>query len=408
MTSPAIDTPAARTGNRTLRVSAAGLRTWARAALENLALPADDARLIAESLVQTSLWGIDSHGIARLPHYLGRIRGGSIHAKPEIRVRTTGPCTARVDGGHGHGMVVCHRAMEEAISLALTNGIGAVGVENSSHCGAIGLYGRQATRRGLVALALTHSDAFVAPSGGRGKFLGTNPICLAVPTDDPGRPICLDMATSAVPWNRVMNARRENKPLEEGWALDARGEPTTDPHAVACLLPLGDYKGYGLAFLVDLFCGPLNGMPFGPHIPAMYGDPGEHRRLGSFMMAINPEMFGGGEALAHAATAMAKEARTQPRAANAGAVQVPGDPEYRVQEEREREGIPVDPGLLKEMQAWSQTLGVKMACEARPSGTGDPAAGPDPIPPAGNRRSAGHHPAGTGEIKVLPARCKHR
>jgi len=366
MTSPAIVTHA-QPRKQTLRVSAADLRIWAQASLEKLALPADDARLIADCLVQTSLWGIDSHGIARLPHYLGRIRGGSIHAKPEIRVRTTGPCTARIDGGHGHGIVICHRAMKEAISLALANGIGAVGVESSSHCGALGLYGRQATQKGLMALALTHSDAFVAPSGGRSKFLGTNPICLAVPTDDPGRPICLDMATSAVPWNRVMNARRENKPLEQGWALDAQGKPTTDPHTVACLLPLGDYKGYGLAFLIDLFCGPLNGMPFGPHIPAMYGDNGERRRLGSFMLAINPKMFSGGETLAHVATAMAKEARNQPRAAAARAVQVPGDPEYCMQEEREREGIPVEPGLLKEMQAWSQTLGVKVAFEPRPS-----------------------------------------
>lgn len=360
MTSSATDALLVQPSNQTLRVSVADLLIWAQATLENLAMPSDDARLIAGCLVQTSLWGIDSHGVARLPHYLGRIRGGSIHPKPEIRVRTTGPCTARVDGGHGHGIVICHRAMEEAISLALKSGIGAVGVENSSHCGAIGLYGRQATRKGLVALALTHSDAFVAPSGGRRKFLGTNPICLAVPTDDPGRPICLDMATSAVPWNRVMNSRRENKPLKEGWALDAEGKPTTDPHAVACLLPLGDYKGYGLAFLIDLLCGPLNGMPFGPHIPAMYGDNGEHRCLGSFMIAINPKMFGGGEMLAQVATAMATEARTQPLAGNVEAVQVPGDPEYRMQEERERGGIPIEPGLLTEMQAWSQALGVKL------------------------------------------------
>lgn len=368
MTSPDINStvsPKPSPHDGTLRVSEADLRVWGQACLEKLAMPSDDARLIAERLVQTSLWGIDSHGIARLPHYLGRISGGSIHAKPEIQVRSTGPCTARVDGGHGHGIVICNRAMDEAISLALTNGIGAVGVENSSHCGAIGLYGRQATRKGLVAFVLTHSDAFVAPFGGRSKFLGTNPICLAVPTDDPERPICLDMATSAVPWNRVMNARRENKPLEPGWALDAHGNPTTDPHAVACLLPLGDYKGYGLAFLIDLLCGPLNGMPFGPHIPAMYGDNGEHRRLGSFMMAINPKMFGGGKMLAHVATAMAKEARTQPLAGDAEQVQVPGDPEYRMQEERSRDGIPLEPGLLKEMQAWSQTLGVAMAFAPR-------------------------------------------
>ena len=103
------------------------------------------------------------------------------------------------------------------------------------------------------------------------------------------------------------------------------------------------------------------GKPFGTHIPAMYGDNGEHRRLGSFMMAINLEMFGGGEMLAHVATAMAKEARIQPLAGDAEEVQVPGDPEYRTQEKRSRDGIPIEPGLLEEMQTWSQTLGVAMA-----------------------------------------------
>ena len=308
--------------------------------------------------VQTRLWGVDSHGVARLGHYLSRIAAGSIEPRPKIRVRRTGPCTAQVDGGHGHGIVVCHRAMDEAIKLAQKNGIGAVGVSNSTHCGATALYGRQAARAGLIGIAFTHSDAFVAPHGGTKKFLGTNPICITVPTNDPEHPLCLDMATSAVPYNRVMNYRREKRALPLGWALDARGQPTTDAQAVECLLPLAGHKGYALAFMIDLLCGPLNGMPYGPHIPPMYRQLGHHRRLGSFFMAIDPARFGGGKKLPSVATKMAKEARAQPRADAKASVLAPGDPEHRSAERRAREGIPVEPGLRKEIERWSKRLGV--------------------------------------------------
>ena len=303
------------------------LTAWAVRGLRALNVNSRDARTIATALVQTSLWGTDSHGIARLGHYFSRLQIGSIAPRPRIRVVRSGPSSARVDGGHGHGIVVCRRAMEVAISLARKSGVGAVGVANSSHCGAIGLYGRQAAAAGLVSIGFTHSDAFVAPHGGRVKFLGTNPICITVPTRDPARPLCLDMATSAVPYNRVVNARREKKPLQPGWALDGRGRPTLDAEAASCLLPLAGYKGYGLALMIDLLCGPLNGMPFGPHIPDMYVNLTRHRRLGSFFLALDPKRFGGGAHLAAVATRMAREARAQPLLAGATEILAPGDPE---------------------------------------------------------------------------------
>ena len=132
--------------------------------LEDCGVPAADARVVADSLVQTSLWGIDSHGIARLPHYLRRLQAGSIESRPEMRFRRTGPCTGQLDGSHGLGILVCHRAMQEAIALAKENGAGIVGCSHSTHCGAIGLYGRQAASEGLIGLALTHSDAYVVPA----------------------------------------------------------------------------------------------------------------------------------------------------------------------------------------------------------------------------------------------------
>jgi ureidoglycolate dehydrogenase (NAD+) len=301
----------------TILVRPEKLRQWAASKLEACGIPHADARCVADSLVQTSLWGIDSHGIARLPHYLRRLRAGSIEPRPVMRFTDTGPCTRTLDGGHGLGILVCHRAMEEAIRMARENGVGVVGCSHSTHCGAIGLYGRQAAREGLVGLAFTHSDAFVAPHPGRKAFLGTNPICIAVPAAG-SSPVCVDMATSATTMNRMMNARREGQPIGDGVALDQQGRLTTDPDAVTALLPMAAHKGYALAFLIDVLCGPLNGMPFGPHIPAMYGDRKTmqtRRQLGSLLVALDPRRFAGGAALAETVAAMADEARQQPPAA---------------------------------------------------------------------------------------------
>lgn len=348
----------ARTADVPLTVAPADFERWAVTALLSLRIPRADAETIAHSLVQTSLWGVDSHGIARLGHYFARFRTGSIVARPRIRVRRTGPCTAQVDGGHGHGIVVCHRATDTAIALAEKSGVAAVGVANSSHCGAMAVYGRKIAAAGLVGIVFTHSDAFVAPHGGTRKFLGTNPICITIPTGKRDEPLCLDMATSAVPFNRVMNCRRENRPLQPGWALDARGRATIDPHAVACLLPLAGHKGYALAFMIDLLCGPLNGMPFGPHIPPMYTALSRRRQLGSFFIAIDPARFGGGRRLPSIAALMAREARAQPRANAKTAVLAPGDPELACARIRSQRGLPVEPGLRTELLRWSRRLGI--------------------------------------------------
>ena len=252
--------------------AAEALTTWGRACLRAVGVDEADARSVAESLVQTSLWGIDSHGIARLPHYLNRIAHGSIQARPNIVVTPTGPCTAQVAGDAGLGIVVAWRANEAAMQMARTSGIGAVGVSDSSHCGAVGLYSRAAARAGLIGMAFTHSDSIAAPFGGHRPFFGTNPISVAFPRGDRdsngdpgGEPLCLDMATTSIPRNRVMNARREALALPPDVAIDAQGAATQDAPGAAALRPLGGadcgHKGDGLALVVELLCGPLNGNP---------------------------------------------------------------------------------------------------------------------------------------------------
>lgn len=339
-----------------LHAGAQALTAWALACLRHFELPEADARCLAESLVQTSLWGIDSHGIARLTHYLNRLTHGSIQAKPNIVVTRSGPGTAQVAGDRGLGIVVAHRANRVAIELARENGIGAVGVSDSSHCGAVGLYSRVAAREGLIGMAFTHSDKIAAPFGGHRPFLGTNPISLAFPREG-SEPVCLDMATTSIPWNRVMNARREGAAIAPGVAVDSEGHDTTDAQTANALRPLGgpDYghKGYGLALIVELLCGPLNGNPYGPQIGPMYAELERPRRIGAFFVAIDPQRFAGGPMFATTVEQMARALAAEP-----GAPLMPGDPELAAQAKRRIEGIPIEPGLAAEMRSWSTRLGV--------------------------------------------------
>lgn len=337
-------------------VPAEDIAAWAVQCLQALDLRPPDARQLADSLVQTSLWGVDTHGIARLPHYFDRLSRRSIRAQPALKVNRTGPSTAQVDGDHGQGILVAHFANRLAMDMARETGIAAVGVHDSSHCGAVGLYAREAARAGLIGLAFTHADSIAAPHGGQRPFFGTNPIAIAFPREG-GEPVCLDMATTSIPWNRVMNARREGHTLPPDIAIDAQGQPTTDPNAAIAVTPLGghDYghKGYALALMVDLLSGPLHGNPFGPNIPAMFGNLDVPRHIGAFFIVLDPMRFAGGRMLAAVVEQMAHALAAEP-----GSPRMPGDPEHDCAAERRITGLPVEPQLARQMHDWSERLGV--------------------------------------------------
>src|SRR5471032_94978 len=211
------------------RVPHERLEAWAVACLEKVGVPPPEAKLVGESLVQTSVWGIDSHGVLRLTHYLRRMTLGSIKAAAAPVVMRTGPVTAQIHGEDGLGIVHATLAMEVAIEMAKESGAGIAGVGHSSHCGAMGLYTRMAAREHLIGIAMTHSSSIVVPHGGMQKYFGTNPISIAFARKS-GEAVCLDMATSQIAWNRVLNARIENHALEPGVAVDQYGRATTDPH----------------------------------------------------------------------------------------------------------------------------------------------------------------------------------
>jgi ureidoglycolate dehydrogenase (NAD+) len=345
------------------RVKRERLTSWAVSCLEKVGVPPPEAKLVGESLVQTSIWGIDSHGVLRLTHYLNRMTIGSISPVAAPVVMRTGPVTAQVHGQDGLGIVHATLAMEVAIELAKESGVGVVGVGHSSHCGAVGLYTRMAAKEHLVGIGMTHSSSIVVPHGGTHSYFGTNPISIAFPRAG-AEPVVLDMATSQVAWNKVLNARIENEALDEGVAVDGDGKPTTDAQRARAGVPLGGpvygYKGYGLAFMIDLLCGAMNGMTFGRHINNMYEELDRPRKLGHLMIALDPGRFAGAATLEATVGALVEDLRAQ------GDILFPGEPELIEQEKRRVAGVPIDDAALADMHAWSRKLGVPSPTEASP------------------------------------------
>ena len=325
------------------------LTAFAAACLERLGLTPQDAHLVAETLVAADLRGVDSHGIVRLPHYATRLRNGSVKARPEIRVRYTGPSAAVVDGGAGMGQLVASRAMSEAIALAAQTGVGAVVARNSSHCGACAWFVEMAVRKGMIGIALTHTDSIMVPPGMKRIFLGSNPIAFGAP--GAREPVIVDMSTTHAAWGKVLVARQEGKAIPPDWGVDAQGKATTDAQQVVGLAPTGGHKGYALALMVEILCAQLAGVPFGRHVTKMYGELDKARNLGHFMLALDIARFTDKQAFAEQIAMLMQEIHDE------GAL-APGDPERLNAERRKRDGIAIPEATARELHALAGELGV--------------------------------------------------
>jgi uncharacterized oxidoreductase len=240
--------------------------------LQAAGTPEEEANIVSERLVAANLAGHDSHGILQLPIYIDRIKRGHIRPGAPIEILDETPTTARIDGNWGFGFVVSTRATKLAIEKAKAHNVAAVTVFHQGHVGRLCDYCVMAAREGFIAFMTSDSgraSKLVAPFGGRARRLGTNPLCLAIPSDLEG-PIFIDMATSSAAGNKLLLARRRGEQIPPGWIVDKDGNPTTDPNAFyegGAILPLGSpllgYKGYGLSFMVEMFSGILTGLGFG-------------------------------------------------------------------------------------------------------------------------------------------------
>lgn len=308
------------------------------------------------AMMHGSRLGIDSHGIRLLGHYMTVLTRGRVNARPRMKVVGDAGAVASLDGDDGHGALASEMAMRHALRLAEEFGIGAVGIRNTSHFGPAGAYAIMAADAGQIGIAMCNSDSFVRLHDGAARFHGTNPIACAVPVAG-SRPWLLDMATSAIPYNRIHLYKSLGLKLPDGTASNSSGEDTHDPGNVAMLAPLGGafgFKGAGLAGLVEIFCAVLTGMKLSPEIAPMAGpDLETPRGMGAFVMAIRPEAFVDRDAFEHGMRRYLAALRRSP-ARKDHAVLAPGDREWAEADRRDAEGIPVDPQTAAQFDEFAE------------------------------------------------------
>lgn len=326
------------------RIEADRLRPLLHARLQALDVDPVGAGHVVESLLQTSLRGVDSHGIQLFPHYVRAVAAGRVCARPQPELARTAASTARLDAKHAFGHHAGALAIDAAVDIARETGLGAVSVRDSTHFGAAAYFALRAADAGMIGFSFTNADALVKAFNAREPVFGTNPLCFAAPLRDEG-PLCLDMATSLVSWNKVRNSRVSGTPLGGDWAFDLAGQPTTDPHAAASLNPAGGYKGYGLGMMIEVLCGLLADGPVAKELLPMFTAPIEARRqLSHFFLALDIERFVPGARFRSRLQGLVDAIRAMTPVH--ASVMVPGDPEKRAAVERTRDGIPAAQALL--------------------------------------------------------------
>jgi len=330
------------------RVSASSLRAFIQRACERVGISAGEAAIIAELMTRADVNGSDGHGVFRLPQYVRRIKGGAVNVKPNIRLVEEAAAMAVVDGDNGMGHLVMRYAAETAIRKAKTAGVAWVGVRWSNHAGPASLYASMPLAHDMIGLYLAVGNANHLPAwGGLDMLLSTNPISVAVPALEESS-VVLDMATTVAAYGKVKTKAQRGEIMPEGWMMDRLGRPLTDPTCAdeGFLLPIGGYKGYGLALVFGLLAGTLNGATMGRDVVDFNKDDTTPTNTGHAILAIDLKAFGDVEAFKRRVDALIRDLRASERMPGVDAVRIPGEGSHAARMDRERNGIPI-PGALR-------------------------------------------------------------
>jgi uncharacterized oxidoreductase len=341
---------------------AATLLDFATRIFTAVGVPEAEALVVAENLVGANLRGHDSHGVLRIPQYVDFLRKGDYQVGVDLEVESESPGVVVVDGRWGLGQVQSHRLLDLIIPRARELGLAAGTGKNFGHIGRLGEYAERAAAEGLILIATVNNGGAgqrVAPPGGLEPRLGTNPLCVAVPTD--GDPVVLDFGTSVVAEGKVrVHYFNDRKPVPEGWLLDPKGQPTTDPSVLyepplGSILPMGGtqaYKGFGLGLVLDMLAGGLTGGR------SSYSGAGGSKGNNVVFLALDPERFLGLDSLVEQSGGLSRYVRATPRAEGVAAILLPGDPERMMLEFRSVEGIPLEDGHWAKLTELAASLGV--------------------------------------------------
>jgi LDH2 family malate/lactate/ureidoglycolate dehydrogenase len=342
------------------RFEAGDLEAFVSRALIAVGLPASDAEQVARLMILADLRGSDGHGIFRLPQYVRRIRAGGMNVKPNIHVAQETEAMALVDGDNGMGHLVMQFAARVAIEKAERAGIGWVGVRQSNHAGPAALYAMMPLARDMIGIYLAVGSAnHMPPWGGVELLLSTNPIAFAIPALEE-TPIVLDIATSVAAYGKVKTKAQRGEPMPEGWMIDAFGRPLTDPKRAeeGFLLPIGEYKGYGLALVFGLLAGTLNGAAFGREVIDFNKDDTTPTNTGQVIVALDVARFSPVEPFKRNVDEVIRQMRNSKRMHGVERIRVPGEQSHATWLERSAAGVPINDTLLRDLQRLAANLGI--------------------------------------------------
>jgi len=336
-------------------VAAAELTSWTVQLLEAAGIREPQARLIADALVASNLRGVDSHGVQLLPLYIDQIQRGDMDPNAEGHVISESGACLVYDGENGLGQLIASVCCGHAVRLAKAHGISMVVARESNHFGAAAYWAQQISRAGAIGIVMCNASPLVPPWQGKQPRLGTNPICMSVPG-----PWLLDMATSTVAMNRILKAFTNGEPnIPAGWAMDSDGVPTTVTSVAfkGMPMPLGGYKGTGLAMLVEILCGVLSGGAMSTEVGGIRID-GRPVRASLMFLAVDIGRFMPVQEFTARVEWLVNTVKSAEPAKSYDEVMVAGDPEWRTEAGRRSHGIPVGDGTWKTLLETAQKLGI--------------------------------------------------
>lgn len=325
--------------------------------LEGLGATREESEIVADGLRTASMWWHpgQGQGLEKLFRYHRRVGNGGIVPDAPMDWERDGPSYALLNAAKGFGYVAAHRAMERAVDKARETGVAMVGVRDSNHFGIAGYHALQAAENDLIGWSFTNAKAEMAPWGSAEPVLGTNPWGIAIPWAE-SHPILLDMALTMSGKGMMRWYRDEGNEMPENWALTPEGERTTDPAEAmdGPMLPIGEYKGYGLSLVTDVLSGVMTGALFGQSV---FQDD-EHFDVGHTMLAVDPEAFMDRARFEDRLAELVAEVTSAPPIDPDEPVRLPGEVEFQRMEERREAGIPVATETVEDLEPLAKDVGV--------------------------------------------------
>jgi LDH2 family malate/lactate/ureidoglycolate dehydrogenase len=323
-------------------------------------VPGADAKVIAQLMVKSDLVGADGHGIFRLPAYVKRIRAGGFNLNPNIHVEREKGATALINGDNAFGHLVMNRAVDLAIEKVKQHSVCWVGSHFGNHSGAASVYVRRLAEQGYIGIYMAVGNAnHMAPWGGIDLLLSTNPIAIAVPAGDHPT-VLLDIATTVAAYGKVKVAAQKGESIPDTWMIDRQGQPITDPQksSEGSLLPIGGYKGYGLAVMIGLLAGTLNNAAVGKDTIDFNAHHDLITNTGQTIIAVDPSAFGNREEFVQRVITLVNDLKASSTLPGVNQIRVPGDGAAKSMAQRLKQGIPIAPELKAALNQCAKECGI--------------------------------------------------